>query len=142
MDNLETHETRRVLPGGCFSVEPGIYQAEFGVRSEVDVYVDQQGKVHVTAGELQRHVFPILKHTTITTTGAVDAHGIDPAHTRMLATQQSTRRMRRLLEVIRDTPIDLVVMTPRSRAKFSRRLVGDVLGRLLEAADCPVLLLR
>ncbi len=61
MDNLETHETRRVLPGACFSVEPGIYQAEFGVRSEVDVYVDLQGKVHVTAGELQRQVVPILK---------------------------------------------------------------------------------
>ena len=61
MDNLETHETRRVLPGCCFSVEPGIYQAEFGVRSEVDVFVDLQGNVHVTAGELQRHVVPILK---------------------------------------------------------------------------------
>eukprot|EP00456_Euglypha_rotunda_P024444 TRINITY_DN1_c1_g1_i5.p3 TRINITY_DN1_c1_g1~~TRINITY_DN1_c1_g1_i5.p3 ORF type:complete len:393 (-),score=97.55 TRINITY_DN1_c1_g1_i5:5920-7098(-) len=61
MDNLETHETRRVLPGCCFSVEPGIYQAEFGVRSEVDVFVDLQGNVHVTAGELQRQVVPILK---------------------------------------------------------------------------------
>jgi len=60
MDNLETHETRRVLPGSCFSVEPGIYQSEFGVRSEVDVFVDHDQQVHVTAGELQRHVVPIL----------------------------------------------------------------------------------
>lgn len=61
MDNLETHETRRVLPGCCFSVEPGIYLPEFGVRSEVDVFVDKHGHVHVTAGELQRTVVAILK---------------------------------------------------------------------------------
>jgi Xaa-Pro dipeptidase len=61
MDNLETHETRRVLPGCCFSVEPGIYQEEFGVRSEVDVFIDRRNQVHVTAGELQRHVVEIMK---------------------------------------------------------------------------------
>src|SRR5262249_51524856 len=53
MDNLETHETRRVLPRTCFSVEPGIYQREFGVRSEVNVFIDRAGTVHVTGGELQ-----------------------------------------------------------------------------------------
>ena len=62
MDNLETHETRRVLPGCCFSVEPGIYLPEFGVRSEVDVFVDHQSHVHVTAGELQTSVVAIMKH--------------------------------------------------------------------------------
>ncbi len=41
MDNLETHDERKVIPGTCFSVEPGIYLPEFGVRSEVNVYVDQ-----------------------------------------------------------------------------------------------------
>ena len=61
MDNLETHETRRVLPGSCFSVEPGIYQPEFGIRSEVDVFVDRNNQVHVTAGERQRQIIPILK---------------------------------------------------------------------------------
>jgi Xaa-Pro aminopeptidase len=61
MDNLETHETRRVLPGSCFSVEPGIYLPEFGVRSEVNVFVDRQNQVHVTAGELQRSIRAILK---------------------------------------------------------------------------------
>src|SRR5262249_34596291 len=35
MDNLETHEERRVLRRTCFSIEPGIYLPEFGVRSEV-----------------------------------------------------------------------------------------------------------
>jgi Xaa-Pro aminopeptidase len=60
MDNLETHEQRRVLPSTCFSVEPGIYLSEFGVRSEVNVFVDSDGKVHVTGGDLQTEVIPIL----------------------------------------------------------------------------------
>ncbi len=60
MDNLETHEERRVLPRTCFSVEPGIYLPEFGVRSETNVFVDGEGKVHVTGGPLQTAVVPIL----------------------------------------------------------------------------------
>ncbi|HEY0984744.1 MAG TPA: M24 family metallopeptidase [Schlesneria sp.] len=62
IDNLETHETRLILPGCCFSIEPGIYLPEFGIRSEVDVYVDRQRQVHVTAGELQTSVIPILSY--------------------------------------------------------------------------------
>jgi Xaa-Pro aminopeptidase len=60
MDNLETHEERLVLRRTCFSVEPGIYLPEFGVRSEINVFVDPDGKVHVTGG-LQTEVLPILK---------------------------------------------------------------------------------
>ncbi len=59
MDNLETHDERRVLRRTCFSIEPGIYLPEFGVRSEVNVYVDGDGEVHVTGG-LQTEVLPIL----------------------------------------------------------------------------------
>ncbi|MBV8130122.1 MAG: M24 family metallopeptidase, partial [Planctomycetaceae bacterium] len=59
MDNLETHEQRLVLRRTCFSVEPGIYQTEFGVRSEINVFVDAAGEVHVTGG-LQENVVPIL----------------------------------------------------------------------------------
>ena len=55
MDNLETHDERTVLRRTCFSVEPGIYFEEFGVRSEVNVFVDGQGEVHVTGG-LQQHI--------------------------------------------------------------------------------------
>jgi Xaa-Pro dipeptidase len=61
MDNLETHEERLVLPRTCFSVEPGIYLPEFGVRSEVNVFVDGTGKVHVTGGPVQERVVAILK---------------------------------------------------------------------------------
>ena len=51
---------RRVLRSTCFSVEPGIYLREFGVRSEVNVFIDAAGAVHVTGGELQTRVVPIL----------------------------------------------------------------------------------
>lgn len=62
MDDLETHEERLVLRRTCFSVEPGIYRPEFGVRSEINVFVDAEGRVHVTGG-LQTEVVPILKIT-------------------------------------------------------------------------------
>jgi Xaa-Pro aminopeptidase len=60
MDNLETREERRVLPRTCFSIEPGIYLPEFGVRSEVNVFVDEGSNVHVTGGDPQTLVLPIL----------------------------------------------------------------------------------
>ncbi len=60
MDNLETHEQRLVLRRTCFSIEPGIYLPEFGVRSEVNVFIDAAGQVHVTGGELQRSVLAIM----------------------------------------------------------------------------------
>jgi Xaa-Pro aminopeptidase len=59
MDNLETREERRVLPRTCFSVEPGIYLSEFGVRSEVNVFIDAEQKVHVTGGTPQTTVVSI-----------------------------------------------------------------------------------
>lgn len=60
MDGLETREERRVMPRTCFSIEPGIYLPEFGVRSEVDVFVDANGGVHVTGGEPQTFVPALL----------------------------------------------------------------------------------
>lgn len=60
IDNLETKETRRIMPRTCFSIEPGIYQPEFGVRTEIDMYIDAKGGVHVTGGELQSKVECIL----------------------------------------------------------------------------------
>jgi Xaa-Pro aminopeptidase len=41
MDNFETHDDRSVIPGTCFSVEPGIYLEKFGIRSEVNLYVGE-----------------------------------------------------------------------------------------------------
>lgn len=60
IDNLETQDSRRLMPRTCFSIEPGIYlPGEFGIRSELDVYVsDQEALVY---GEpLQTEIVPIL----------------------------------------------------------------------------------
>lgn len=51
MDNFETHDDRPVIPATCFSVEPALYFPTFGVRTEVNVYVDERD-ARVT-GEMQ-----------------------------------------------------------------------------------------
>jgi Xaa-Pro aminopeptidase len=54
MDNLETHDERRVSPWTCFSIEPGVYLPEFGVRSEINMFVgDREARV---TGEMQREL--------------------------------------------------------------------------------------
>ncbi|MGH7966654.1 MAG: M24 family metallopeptidase, partial [Candidatus Binatia bacterium] len=60
MDGLETHDERLVLPATCFSIEPGIYlPGEFGVRSEVNVYVTEREAI-VTGEPMQKEVIAIL----------------------------------------------------------------------------------
>ncbi len=54
MDNLESHDERRIIASTCFSIEPGIYLPEFGIRSEVNVYVGE-GFAQVT-GEQQEEM--------------------------------------------------------------------------------------
>jgi Xaa-Pro aminopeptidase len=54
LDDLETRDEREIVPNSCFSVEPGIYLPEFGVRSEVDVLVRQRS-AEVT-GKIQREI--------------------------------------------------------------------------------------
>lgn len=58
MDNFETHDERRIIPRTCFSIEPGVYLHEFGVRSEVNVFVEERD-ARVT-GEIQQSIVPIL----------------------------------------------------------------------------------
>jgi Xaa-Pro aminopeptidase len=60
IDGLETREDRRIIRRTCFSIEPGIYLPDFGVRTEVDVYVDKDGAVHVTGGDPQTEVHTIV----------------------------------------------------------------------------------
>ena len=43
IDDLETHDTRSLIQGLCFSLEPGVYLDDFGVRSGIDVYLGPQG---------------------------------------------------------------------------------------------------
>lgn len=60
IDNLETRDSRRLISGTGFSIEPGIYFAgKFGVRSEIDVYID--GKNVIITHPHQTEIFPILK---------------------------------------------------------------------------------
>lgn len=61
MDNFETKDERLVLPSTSFSIEPGIYlTGNFGVRSEIDVFITADGKVLQTGKERQKKVVPIL----------------------------------------------------------------------------------
>jgi Xaa-Pro dipeptidase len=56
IDNLETRDERLLVPGICFSIEPGIYLAnEMAVRSEIDVFITPAGKVDV-AGDIQKEL--------------------------------------------------------------------------------------
>jgi Xaa-Pro aminopeptidase len=57
MDDLEIHDDRRILSNSCFSIEPGIYLPEFGVRSEVNVLV--RAKSAVVTGKIQREIVTI-----------------------------------------------------------------------------------
>ncbi len=57
MDDLEIHDERRILPNSCFSIEPGIYLPELGVRSEVNVLV-RPGIAEVT-GKIQHEIVTI-----------------------------------------------------------------------------------
>jgi len=57
MDNLETHDERRVIPWTCFSVEPGVYLPNFGVRSELNVFVGDDEAI--VTGEIQKELVVI-----------------------------------------------------------------------------------
>ncbi len=58
MDGLETRDERHLIPRTCNSIEPGIYLPEFGIRSEVDVYVGED-EARVT-GAMQTEILALL----------------------------------------------------------------------------------
>jgi Xaa-Pro dipeptidase len=58
MDGLETHDVRHLIPRTCNSIEPGIYLPEFGIRSEVNVYIGEK-EARVT-GAAQREILALL----------------------------------------------------------------------------------
>lgn len=59
IDNYESHDTRTLIPGTSFSLEPGIYAPDFGMRLETDVYLDEGGIPHMVGGR-QEEVIPLL----------------------------------------------------------------------------------
>jgi len=58
MDGLETHDVRHLIARTCNSIEPGIYLPEFGVRTEVNIYIDEK-EARVT-GAVQNEILPLL----------------------------------------------------------------------------------
>ncbi|MBI4652129.1 M24 family metallopeptidase [Candidatus Desantisbacteria bacterium] len=53
LDNLETKDDREIIPGSCFSIEPGIYKNGIGVRSEINVIIDYQKNLIIVGPEQQ-----------------------------------------------------------------------------------------
>lgn len=58
MDGLETHDVRHLIPRTCNSIEPGIYLPEFGIRSEVNMYIGEK-EARVT-GAVQQEILALL----------------------------------------------------------------------------------
>jgi Xaa-Pro aminopeptidase len=54
LDNFETRDQRAIIPGVCFSIEPGIYKNDIGVRSEISVLIDINKNVIVVGDEQER----------------------------------------------------------------------------------------
>jgi Xaa-Pro aminopeptidase len=59
MDSLETRDERLLIPHTCFSIEPGIYFSEFGIRSEINVYLDDSDII-VTGEPIQNEIVRIV----------------------------------------------------------------------------------
>lgn len=60
LDNFETRDERRIIPGVGFTIEPGIYLKDFGIRSEINLYAGEQG-IEITTLPLQQEIIPLLK---------------------------------------------------------------------------------
>ncbi len=59
IDNLETKDERKLVPGICFSIEPGIYlEGEMAVRSEINIFITLEGEV-VVCGDMQEELILI-----------------------------------------------------------------------------------
>jgi len=58
MDDYETHDDRRLLPGTGFTIEPGVYFDTFGVRTEINMVV-RDGSAEVT-GDRQREIVTMI----------------------------------------------------------------------------------
>lgn len=54
LDDWETHDTRTIIPGIGFTIEPGLYFRSFGVRSEIDVFWSERGPEVTT--EVQKEI--------------------------------------------------------------------------------------
>lgn len=60
IDNYESHDRREIIENITFSLEPGIYAPDFGMRVETDVYIDNN-RCPIMIGGRQEEVIPIMK---------------------------------------------------------------------------------
>ena len=58
LDNLETRDERRLIPATGFTIEPGVYLPEYGIRSEVNLFIAERGAEVTTS--VQDRITPIL----------------------------------------------------------------------------------
>jgi Xaa-Pro aminopeptidase len=58
MDDYETHDDRRLLPGTGFTIEPGVYFPDFGVRTEINMIVHSRGAA--VTGALQHEILALV----------------------------------------------------------------------------------
>ena len=59
LDAVEFPDTRPILPGSCFSIEPGLYGPDFGMRTEINAYVELDGSLTVSGGPIQEEIVPL-----------------------------------------------------------------------------------
>ncbi len=60
IDNLETKDERKIVDGLCFSIEPGIYLKDFGIRSEIDVYIEGN-EAKISGLPVQEEIVKIIR---------------------------------------------------------------------------------
>ncbi len=58
MDDYETHDDRRLLPGTGFTIEPGVYTDRYGVRTEINMFV--QEREALVTGPIQRELLTLV----------------------------------------------------------------------------------
>ena len=89
------------------------------------------------------HVFPIgdIKGADAQETLRNLCHNSE-VRTNVLLFEKPRNKTENLLRFIADTPVDMLLMTSKTRERFSSRLFNDILVRLLRVTDVPVLLLK
>jgi Xaa-Pro aminopeptidase len=58
LDSVEFPDSRELIEGSCFSIEPGVYLETFGIRTEIDVYI-KNGTVVISGGSPQQQVLTL-----------------------------------------------------------------------------------
>ena len=89
------------------------------------------------------HIFPVGNLEKPADQAALqNLHQQASANTHILMFKDPRRRTANLCRLIAETPVDLILMTPRVRVRFSNRLFSDIFVKLLSTTDVPVLFLR